>query len=445
MLEKAELTLISMLSKTKKVITTPPPVLCSVASYKLFYSTTWSVGTLSLLFVPPAEGGGMEISMEKYKVAYATGSRADYGIVKNYLKLLNVDKDIDFSVLVTGSHLERKFGYSVDIIKQDGLKIELEAPLNIENTNNANVIHCMATALDFFGSYFENHKFDLLIILGDRYEMIAVATAAAMQRIPILHLHGGEVTYGNCDEFIRHSITKMSQYHFTSTEEYRKRVIQLGENPKRVFYLGALGAENCCKIDENQVVEKVKALIPQKYWVVAFHPETLTNVDIKDQVNEVLLALEKNTDNYDVVFMGTNADTKADIIRSSWLNYVASHEDTYYFENINVDSFLYLVKNSVALIGNSSSGIIETPSLGIYTINIGDRQKGRVHGNSVIDVSCNRITIGRAMQDILRRRDKNEKINNPYYVENTAENYYKKTKKILNLKPSILKEFYDIE
>lgn len=181
--------------------------------------------------------------MGKYRVAYATGSRADYGIVKKFLGLLDKDKDIEFSVLVTGSHLEDKFGHSVDIIRQDGFKIDLEIPLNIENDSNANVMHCMASALDCFGNYFENNKFDLLIILGDRYEMMAVAIAAAMQRIPILHLHGGEVTYGNYDEFIRHSITKMSQYHFTSTEVYRKRVIQLGEDPKRVFYLGALGAE----------------------------------------------------------------------------------------------------------------------------------------------------------------------------------------------------------
>ena len=330
--------------------------------------------------------------MGKYKVGYVTGSRADYGIVKNFLKLLDDDKDIEFSVLVTGSHLEDKFGHSIDIIKQDKFRISLEVPLNILSDNNVNIIHCMANALDLFGKYFENNKFDLLIILGDRYEMMAVAIAASMQRIPILHLHGGEVTYGNYDEFIRHSITKMSQYHFTSTEVYRKRVIQLGENPKRVFYLGALGAENCCKIDESKVIKKVKEFVCKKYWVVAFHPETLTDVNTKEQVNEILGALYENTDDTEVIFMGTNADTNSDIIRSSWIKYVDEHKNAYYIENLNVDSFLYLVKNSIALIGNSSSGIIETPSLGRYTINIGDRQKGRVHGNSVIDVSCDRGT-----------------------------------------------------
>ena len=383
--------------------------------------------------------------MKKYKVAYATGSRADYGIVKNYLKLLDNDKNIDFSILVTGSHLEKKFGYSIDIIRDDGFSIGYEAPLDIDNSSNSGVIHAMSSALDLFGKFFEFNKFDLLIILGDRYEMLAVAAAAAIQRIPILHLHGGEVTYGNYDEFIRHAITKMSQYQFTATEIYRRRVIQLGEDPVRVLYLGALGAVNCRRIDEEKVAGKVKALLPQKYWVVAFHPETLTDVKVEDQVKEVLAALEEKSDKCDIVFIGTNADTKSDTIRDAWLAYVQSHSNTHYFENLNVDSFLYLVKNSIALIGNSSSGIIETPSLGRYTINIGDRQKGREHGNSVIDVPCDREKIRCAMEEAERKLSGNEEISNPYYVENTAENYYKKTIEILNEKPSGSKEFYDLK
>ena len=382
--------------------------------------------------------------MKKYRVAYATGSRADYGIVKNYLKLLDNDDEIELSLLVTGSHLEDKFGHTVDLIKQDGFSIGFEVPLHIENHNNADVIHCMATALDCFGFYFENNKFDLLIILGDRYEMLAVSIAAAMQRVPILHLHGGEVTYGNYDEFIRHSITKMSQYHFTSTEKYKKRVIQLGENPEHVFYLGALGAENCCKIENGKVVEKVKQLIPQNYWVVAFHPETLTDVKMEDQVHEVLMALDKSIYDESVVFIGANADTKSDIIRTTWLKYVNKHNNAYYYENLNVDSFLYLVKNSIALIGNSSSGIIETPSLGRYTINIGDRQKGRVHGSSVIDVSCDNEKICKAMELVVKKNNSSKKINNPYYVKNTSFNYFIKTKEILKNGTYALKEFFDL-
>ena len=158
----------------------------------------------------------------------------------------------------------------------------------------------------------------------------------------------------------------------------------------------------------------------------------------------MLLALKKFSDNINVVFIGTNADTKSDIIRSAWLNYVKNNVNAYYYENLNVDSFLYLVKNSIALIGNSSSGIIETPSLGKYTINIGDRQKGRVHGSSVIDVTCNANEISQAMKHVINRIRKNEKISNPYYVENSAKNYYEKTKEILEKGISIIKEFYDI-
>ncbi len=383
--------------------------------------------------------------MKKYKVAYATGSRADYGIVKNYLKQLDQDAEIEFSILVTGSHLEDKFGHTVDIIKEDGFWIETEVPLHIDNTKNVNIIHSMAAALDAFGSFFETHRYDLLIILGDRYEMMAVATAAAMQRIPILHLHGGEVTYGNYDEFIRHSITKMSQYHFTSTETYRKRVIQMGEAPEHVFYLGALGAENCCKIDKDQVRENVKALESHRpYWVVAFHPETLTDVSMEEQVKEVLTALEAESEDCDLVFMGTNADTGSDVIRMAWMKYTDTHANTYYFENLNVDSFLYLVQHAIALIGNSSSGIIETPSLGRYTINIGDRQRGRVHGNSVLDVRCEQNEIRQAMHQVREYSRRAVTIKNPYYQEHTAEQYYQKTKEILHSGTGVLKEFYDL-
>lgn len=385
--------------------------------------------------------GGIGVTM--YRVAYATGSRADYGIVRNYLKMLENDTEIELTVLVTGSHLEIKFGRSVSIIEEDGFEIGYRLPLNIENSNNANILHSMSIALDGFGSYFENNRYDMLIILGDRYEMMAVATAAAMQKIPILHLHGGEITYGNYDEFIRHSITKMSQYHFTSTEIYRNRVIQLGESPDRVFYMGALGAENCKDIDVSKVADEVNQLSVEKYWVVAFHPETLTNVDLTELVREIISAIDEMINKYKIAFIGTNADTNSDIIQKTWKRYANIHENAYYFENLNTDSFLWLVKKSIALVGNSSSGIIEAPSLGVYTINIGDRQKGRVHGNSVIDVQCSKDAILKAMAKVIEEVQAQNKFDNPYYFENAASRYYEKTKEILK-SPYLLKTFYDL-
>ena len=373
------------------------------------------------------------------KVAYATGSRADYGIVRRYLNLLN--ENMDFSVLVTGSHLEDKFGKSVKNIEADGFRIGFQVPLHIDNSSNAGVIHSMAIALDSFGKHFEENKYDLLIILGDRYEMMAVAIAAAMQRIPILHLHGGEATYGNYDEFIRHSITKMSTYHFASTETYRHRIIQLGEDPSRVFNLGALGAENCQMIDESAVDERVKILLEKDYFVIAFHPETLTAVSISNQVKEVLKAVDKFPDRQ-FVFMGTNADTGSDVIRNSWLAYAESHENVHYTENLNSDSYLFMVKHSIGLVGNSSSGIIEAPSLGVYTVNIGHRQDGRVFGNSVFNAECEAGAIANAMKKAIDFQG--TEIDNPYYVPETAKRYYEQTVKLLQYPHNAVKVFYDL-
>lgn len=380
----------------------------------------------------------------KYKIAYATGSRADYGIVKNYLSYLKNDKEIDFSVLVTGSHMDKRYGNTVSAVESDGYKIGLKSDLVIDTRSTAMILDSMSIAIKEFGHHFEVNKYDLLIILGDRYEMMAVAQAAAMQRIAILHLHGGEVTYGNYDEFIRHCITKMSRFHFASTDAYRKRIIQMGENPETVFNMGALGAENCTHIKENVVSDDVKKLSTTKYVVVAFHPETLTCIDLEEQVDIVIRALKRLMVTYGIVLIGTNADTKADVIRRRWLDF-AKQKGIYYFESLNVDSYLYLVKHSECLIGNSSSGIIEAPSLRTYSINIGSRQKGRVHGNSVIDVTCDEGQIVNAFENIISASANNEKFVNPYYQENVAERCYQKTKEIVALDVTIPKEFFDIE
>lgn len=360
------------------------------------------------------------------KVAFATGSRADYGIMREYLRLLNNDENIDLSILVTGALLDDKYGNQVSLIEDDGFYIESKVKVDLNSTSNKNILLSIGEIIKSFAEVFDKNKYDLLIILGDRYEMLSVAISAAINRIPILHIHGGEATYGNYDEFIRHSITKMSMYHFTATEIYRKRVIQLGESPDRVYYLGALGAENCLKINEKNVPEYVKNMDKKSYFVILFHPETLTNINVLDQVNELLNAIKRYSQ-YKYVFLGTNADTYSDIIRKRIKDYVDENSNAVYIENLHTDAYHYMLKNSICLIGNSSSGIIEAPSLGIYTINIGDRQKGRVRGNSVIDVKCDRKQIDEAISRVINMKD-NIEINNPYYKENSIKEYYKYTK-----------------
>lgn len=382
--------------------------------------------------------------MSKYKVAYATGSRADYGIVRNYLRLVDRDPDIDFSILVTGAHLEEKYGMTVHAVEADGFHIDARIPLQIDNSCNAGILRSMAVAADGFGAFFQNNKYDLLIVLGDRYEMMAVALAAAMHTIPILHLHGGEITCGNYDEFIRHCITKMSTYHFTATAQYRQRVIQLGEAPERVFCLGALGAENCRQINKENVVQEVLQLSGKPYFVVAFHPETITGSDTACQLHELWQALTAFCEEYRMVFIGTNADTGSDVIRQIWQQFIREYSDCVYFENLNTDSFLYLTANSVAMVGNSSSGIIEAPSLGVYTVNIGHRQAGRVRADSVLDVFCSSEQIRMAMEQAADQKKAGCPIMNPYYQADTAQQYYKTTRQILDQEKPAWKTFFDL-
>ncbi len=378
------------------------------------------------------------------KIAYITGSRADWGIVRRYLKLLNEDKTIDLSVIATGALLSNKYGHQVDLIKKDGFKIDAEIEIPLNSNKVSDTLKTMSIALDRAGEWFENNKYDLIILLGDRFEIMSFAIAAAMQKLPILHLHGGEATGANYDEFIRHSITKMSLYHFASCIEYAKRIIQLGENPDNVFNLGALGAENCLYIEENNVPNDIKGL--KNYFTVLFHPETLTNVNPLEQINNLLSAIDEFKE-YNFIFLGTNADTYSDVIRNRIKEYVKNNSNTKYIENLPTAGYHYLLKNSICLIGNSSSGIIEAPSLGVYTVNIGDRQKGRIKGNSVIDTKCNRENIVQAILTVLKNA-KNIKPINPYYKPNTAEAYYKKTIELLERLSEDIKEpkiFFDID
>lgn len=379
------------------------------------------------------------------KIAFVTGSRADYGIMRRYLKLMNTDPSIDLKILVTGALLSDVYGRQIDLIYKDAFNIDVEIAVDLDSSSNKMILHTMAQTLDKFAIYFDEQKYDLFIILGDRYEMLSVATAAAIHKIPILHIHGGEATYGNYDEFIRHAITKMSLYHFTATEIYRERVIQLGEHPDRVYNLGALGAENCLFIEEDNVPNEIKVMNKKRYFVILFHPETLSGVNASEQISELLLAIKKFKE-YQFVFLGSNADTHSEVIRDSIKKFVDTNINTLYYENLHTDAFHYLLKRSICIIGNSSSGIIEAPSLGIYTINIGDRQKGRVKGNSVINVKCGKVDISNAILKVLNSGHTIIPYN-PYYRKNSAQLYYDTTKELLNkidLDTMIPKSFYDM-
>ena len=380
------------------------------------------------------------------KLLYVTGSRAEYGIMRRLLKKLDTDKEISLDIVVTGMHLAKEYGETYKEVEKD-FKIAKKIDIEISNKNNYEVLHSMSIAMEEFSKYFKDNEYDALILLGDRYEILPVAIAAAFNNIPIIHLHGGEKTLGNYDEFIRHSITKMSKLHLVATEEYRKRVIQLGENPTTVFNLGSLGVNNVLEVKllSKEELDNKLGKIDKPYYVVLFHPETISEISLEEQTNNLLKALSKFKDKYSFVFIGSNSDTGADKIQEIIEKFVKENN---YKRFISLQNFEYfsLLKYSEGLIGNSSSGIIEIPSLKVATINIGNRQLGRAKGETIIDCGSTEKEIEKAIlksqsneyREILKNSI------NPYFQENSLEKYYQEIKKFLEKDNRYLKDFYDL-
>ncbi|MDX6843126.1 UDP-N-acetylglucosamine 2-epimerase [Hafnia paralvei] len=381
------------------------------------------------------------------KIVYVTGSRAEYGIMKNLLLALDKESGIDLTIVATGMHCEKKYGETYKIIEKDGLSISRLIPIDINTENNAAILKSMSICQLEFGKFFEKNKFDAVILLGDRYEIFSVAIAAAMNNLPIIHIHGGEKTLGNYDEFIRHSITKMSRLHLASTNEYRKRIIQLGEEPSTVFNIGAMGAENCylMKLPDKKHLEKKFGSLEKPYLVVVFHPETITGVSVTEQINQLLIALNVFRTHYDYFFIGSNSDTGSDKIMSIISEFCQEHKCRL-IPSVTPEEYLALNKYSEGIIGNSSSGLIEVPTLRVPTINIGDRQKGRVRGESVIDCDCSADAIITAITKMNSDEFKLQLNNttNPYFQPNSMRKALQIITDFINNKARDVKDFYDL-
>jgi len=383
------------------------------------------------------------------KIAVLTATRAEYGLLRNIISKLDSDNSLKINILVTGMHLSKSFGYTCKEIEEDGFSIDDRIPILQDNDSSEGVNTAIGLAITQFGHYFANNKPDLLIVLGDRYETLAVCIAAMNELIPIAHLYGGETTEGAVDEAIRHSITKMSQLHFTSTELYRKRVIQLGESPDRVFNVGATGVENALSenlLSRYDLEDSIGFKLGEKYAVVTFHPVTLEKESAEEQFCQLLKALNKYDFKY--IFTKANADAKGKTINKLIDEYVKSNSNVIAFESLGTVRYLSAVKWSSLVIGNSSSGIVEVPTFGVPTINIGDRQKGRVASDSVINCkpTCNDIcrAIDLAMLSNFRKRIKN--MDNPYGDGKSSDKIVNIIKKFLfNDSMDLKKKFYDIE
>ncbi len=383
------------------------------------------------------------------KICVFTGTRADYGLLRPLMTAIRNDPAMSLQVLVTGMHLSPEFGLTYKEIERDGFSINEKVEILLSSGSSAGISKAVGLGLISFCDSLKRLKPDLLIILGDRFEAFSIATAAMLSGvIPIAHLHGGEATFGVIDEPIRHSITKMSHLHFTSTEKYRQRVIQLGEKPERVFNVGALGVENIKTIDlltKKQLAKVIGFSPDQDFALVTFHPVTLEQNSAEKQFTALLSALAEFPE-MKIIFTKANADTDSRIINQLIDRYIDKEpERCRAFSSMGQLNYLSAMRYCRAVVGNSSSGIIEAPSLHIPTINIGNRQQGRLHSDSVIDcvpdtkaiTMAIRTALTGAFQATLRQSS------NPYEKADTVKNIVRIIKQT-NIDDIIRKEFYDL-
>lgn len=383
------------------------------------------------------------------KIVVATATRAEYGLLAPIIKKFQNDPDIDVRVVVTGAHLSPEFGMTVKEIEYDGVIIDKKIEMLMSSDTSVGISKSMGLALISFAEYFDESKPDALMVLGDRYEMLAIACAAMNARIPIIHLSGGEATEGAIDEYIRNAITKMSFLHFTSTETYRHRVIQMGEAPDRVFCVGSMGVENAKNIqflNKEELERAIGFLLGSQYAVLTFHPVTLENNTAKYEVEELMQAISKYPE---ITFLCTkaNADTDGRIINACIEKYSQKNSNIILIASLGVQKYLSALKYAQFVIGNSSSGIVEAPSFKIPTINIGDRQLGRIQADSVINCNAIEKEIISAIEYSLSRefKIKLKDVKNPYGDGDTSSKIVSITKDFLmNSRINMKKKFYDI-
>lgn len=372
------------------------------------------------------------------KICVVTGTRAEYGLLYWLMKAIQQDADFELQIIVTGMHLSPEFGLTYRQIEQDGFVIDEKVEMLLSSDTAVGVAKSMGLAIIGYSDAFDRLKPDLLIILGDRFEMLAAAQTALVMQIPIAHIHGGELTFGAYDDAIRHSIAKMATWHFVSTESHRKRVIQLGEHPERVWNVGALGIENILKtplLSKQTVYKELKLDDQMPLFLITYHPETNGNTE---GIHPLLSALSHYS-NVNLLFTKANADNGGRMINEAIERFVSNHANASLVDSLGQLRYLSAVKHAVAVIGNSSSGLIEVPYLQTPTINCGDRQLGRECPSSILNASLSEKSIYEAIEKALVYQG-------PYdQIFGNGEVSLEIGRRIKNLSSfSIQKEFYDL-
>lgn len=335
------------------------------------------------------------------RILVFTGTRAEYGLLRNVIRLLAEKSDT--ALLASGTHLEEKYGRTLEEIEKDGFAPVIKAEISLRDNSPGGVCASMGTALGKFAAVMESYRPDLIVVLGDRYEALCAAIVAAMLRIPIAHIHGGEITEGAIDDSLRHAITKLSHLHFTACEKYRNRVIQLGEEPDRVWNVGGLGVENARHIplQAEKVVRGYLDLPADAPYIVAtYHPVTLEKGDPLKEISLLCHILAARQGIY-TVFTGANADAGGDAINNFLRAYVKTHAKMRFFLSLGVERYINAARYSMGVVGNSSSGVCEIPGLGVPSLDIGNRQKGRERPSTVYHAAMDKSEIEERLDEML--------------------------------------------
>ena len=381
------------------------------------------------------------------KICFVTGTRAEYGLLSRLMRLVKEDNDLQLQVIATNMHLMPEYGETYKEIEKDGFTIDKKVYMHKPSDDAHGIISSMAEEMQGMNDALSELKPDILVLLGDRYEILVAAQVALIHRIPIAHIHGGEVTEGAFDDAIRHSVTKMSSLHFTSCDEYRHRVIQMGEQPSRVFDVGSLGVENIKAVPlmtKDELEASLDFKIDTQTILVTYHPVTLGGDPAKD-IREFLDALDQFKD-LKVIFTMPNSDTGRDAIALAVENYVKNHSNrAKAYTSLGLKRYLSTLQFVKAAVGNSSSGIIEVPSFGIPTLNIGDRQKGRLASKSVVNCGTSKDEVIAGLKLCLSEEMQKaaKTYENPYAKPDTANLIYQELKNV-ELAGLNLKTFYDL-
>jgi UDP-hydrolysing UDP-N-acetyl-D-glucosamine 2-epimerase len=387
--------------------------------------------------------------MNKRKICVVTGTRAEYGLLYWLMKEIQSDPDLELQIIATGMHLSPEFGLTYKQIEEDGFVINEKVEMLLSSDTPVGIAKSLGLGTIGFADSLNRLKPDILVLLGDRFEILAAAQAAMIARIPIAHIHGGELTEGLIDDPIRHSITKMSHIHFTAAEEYRKRVIQMGEQPERVFNFGAPGIDNIFKLNlpsKEQLKKDLQIDFDQKVFLITYHPTTLEEGTTKQQIEELLSALDSFPE-VQLLFTKSNADTEGRVINQLFEEYVKKNKHrAKIYTTLGQARYLASLKYCSLVIGNSSSGLIEAPLFKVPTINIGDRQRGRLKAKSVIDCSPSKDDIIRAIKLSQSRDFQNslKEVTSLYGIGDTAVKIKEKLKEI-DLTNILKKTFFHVD